>query len=243
MSDRYHGDRRDRDDRTERIDRRDGPRDSSPPGPQLPAFLARRLLRKDEEVSSVRGPRWSPSFEQYVTHPLGVVAGLALAVFSVLGGGLVLGWDSPVMAGVAVFALLTAVGGLVLVGIAAGHFTRLVITNQRVMIVQGYEIRKTWRLDDLPRSLIRHRRNADGEMTKAVDMERLQTMMGGGSSDGFVEAKTIWALSKEIERTRREERRDDRRDEPREDRRDEPREDRRDDRWSERWGDRRDDRW
>jgi hypothetical protein len=98
------------------------------------------------------------------------------------------------------------VGGLVVVGITAGYFTRLVITNQRVMIVQGYEVRKTWRLEDLPRSLVRMTRSDDGEMRRTVDMETLQTMMGGGSSQ-FAEAKTIWALGKEIDRIKREDRR------------------------------------
>jgi hypothetical protein len=77
------------------------------------------------------------------------------------------------------------------------------------MIVQGYETRKTWRLEDLPRSLVRLTRGDDGEVSRTVDMEKLSTMMGGASSGHFAEAKTIWALSKEIDRARREDRRGD----------------------------------
>src|SRR5262249_42853855 len=77
--------------------------------------------------------------------------------------------------------LLSAVGGLILVGIAAGYFTRLVITNQRVMIVQGYEIRKTWRLGDLPRSLVGVKRSDGGELKRTVGMETVTTVVGGGS--------------------------------------------------------------
>lgn len=243
MPDHYWGERDDRterfdrDDRTERFDgydRDDGDREVGSKGPPLPGHLARRLLRSDEEVVSVNGPRWSPSWEPFLTHPLVVLVGIALAVGAVALGGMVLGWDNLAMGGVGVFALLSSFGSLILVAFMAGWFTRLVITNQRVMIVQGYEVRKTWGLDELPRSLVRQRRNADGELTKTVDLERLNTMMGG-SSDGFVEAKTIWALSKEIDRSRRE----DRRDERREERRSEGRTDA----GGERWGDRKDVRW
>src|SRR6266508_669464 len=38
--------------------------------PPLPPWLARRLLREDETVTWVRGPRFNPSWERYVTHPV-----------------------------------------------------------------------------------------------------------------------------------------------------------------------------
>jgi hypothetical protein len=230
MSDRYHGDRTERFDPDDRDDsRRDDPprREAARKGPPLPAFLARRLLRKGEEVASVRGPRSSPVWEPYLTHPAAVAVGFAAAVVIFLVGGLAVDWDGQLMAAPGIAAVVVAGGGLALVAVAAGYFTRLVVTSQRVLIVQGYEVRKTWTLDQLPRSLVRHDRNADGELTKTVDMEKLQTMLGG-SADGIVEAKSIWALGKEIERTRREDRREARRE-------DDPR--------TERWGDRHGDRW
>ena len=196
MSDRYY------DDRTDRYDA--PPRDVAIDRGRLPGWLARRLLRADEEIQSVRGPRHCPAWEPFLTHPGVVLVGLALAVAIVAIGALVLGsFDDKLMGVPCVLALLSAVGGLLVVGATAGYFTRLVITNQRVMIVQGYEVRRTWRLDDLPRSLVRQRRGDDGEWTRTVDMERLQTMMGGGSEQ-FTDAKTIWALGKEIDRQRRE---------------------------------------
>jgi hypothetical protein len=198
MSDRYHGDRPDRYDAP--------PREVAINRGRLPGWLARRLLRADEEIQSVRGPRHCPSWEPFLTHPGVVVVGLALAVAIIAVGGLALGsFGDPLMAVPCVLAFLSMVGGLVVVGITAGYFTRLVITNQRVMIVQGYEIRKTWRLEDLPRSLVRMSRTDDGELKRTVDMDTLQTMMGG--SDQFAEAKTIWALGKEIDRIKREDRR------------------------------------
>src|SRR5438876_205259 len=120
MSDRYHGDRPDRYDAP--------PRDVAIDRGRLPGWLARRLLRADEEIQSVRGPRQCPAWEPFVTHPGVVVVGLALAAAILTVGALVLGsFADPLMALPCVLALLAAVGGLVVVGIAAGYFTRLVI--------------------------------------------------------------------------------------------------------------------
>ena len=43
-------------------------------------------------------------------------------------------------------------------GLCCGYFTRLVATNHRLVILQGYEMCRTWGMDDLPPSLIRHDR-------------------------------------------------------------------------------------
>jgi len=40
-------------------------------------------------------------------------------------------------------------------GIANGYFTRLVVTNYRLLILQGYEVCRSWSIHHLPRSLIR----------------------------------------------------------------------------------------
>src|SRR5438093_253744 len=105
MSDRYRDDRTDydrdpydRDDRTDfdrrdrdRYDRdRDGydrPRPANVGSAPLPDWLQRRLLREGEEVTSVRGPRWSPSWERYVTHPVLFLGGLAAGVLILVAGG------------------------------------------------------------------------------------------------------------------------------------------------------------
>src|SRR5215471_5809266 len=48
--------------------------------PLLPAWLARRLLEPDEEITYVRGPRWSPAWERYATHPALALAAIGLGV-------------------------------------------------------------------------------------------------------------------------------------------------------------------
>ena len=52
----------------------------------LPEWLAARLLRPDEEVTWVRGPRRCPSWERHVTHPGVVFLGLALGATFLLAG-------------------------------------------------------------------------------------------------------------------------------------------------------------
>ena len=54
--------------------------------PPLPAWLERRLLRANERVTWVRGPRWNPWWERYVTHPAMFVVALALGAVC-LGAG------------------------------------------------------------------------------------------------------------------------------------------------------------
>src|SRR4051812_20893081 len=125
MSERYYGDLPDRYD--------EAPREVAWSRPQLPGWLAKRLLREGEEIESVRGPRHSPAWEPFVTHPGVVLVGLALAAAIIAIGALALGsFDDKLMALPCVLALLSAVGGLLVVGLMAGIFTRLVITTQRV---------------------------------------------------------------------------------------------------------------
>ena len=54
----------------------------------LPSWLARRLLRDGEQVTFVAGPRFNPSWEKYVTHPLLFLAALGLGVLCVGTGRL-----------------------------------------------------------------------------------------------------------------------------------------------------------
>jgi hypothetical protein len=165
--------------------------------PGLPAFLSRRLLRPDEKITWVRGPRWQPDYECYLTHPAWFLLALAVVAVSLVAGwflspgGVMPAWPL-IVAGVAFF------GSIYVLAFFSGYFTRLVVTDSRVLIVQGYEVRRSWSVANLPRSLVRMDKRDDGEVSRTVDLDTLQTMLGG-SSDGFVEAKTIWTLGKQLD--------------------------------------------
>jgi hypothetical protein len=165
----------------------------------LPAWLADRLLRPDEKVTWVRGPRWNPSCERYVTHPALIALALALGVV-----GVVLGWQTPGADAEVVGILVVAAAGLVLasiflVGFASGYFTRLVLTDSRLVILQGYEVCRVWGINDLPRSLIRYRRRrGEEDEAPAVDLEAVKRMLGG-PSDKFTAAKSILAFGKQLD--------------------------------------------
>jgi hypothetical protein len=175
------------------------PRDVVSSFPPLPTWLRQKLLRPDEEVTWVRGPRWNPAWEQYATHPAVFLVGLGLGVLCVVAGRIVAGsWEhvSPVFP---IAALVVVVGSICALGVFNGHFTRLVVTNYRIVIMQGYEVRRTWSIDALPRSLVRYvDRDGDGGEERAVDVGALQKMLGG-SGDGFVEAKAVWDLGKQLD--------------------------------------------
>src|SRR5689334_23175423 len=149
------------------FDRSDAFDDAEPviaqPFPPLPDWLAHRMLQPDEEITWIVGPRFNPSWERYVTHPLLFLAALAVGVVVLAVGGLLAEGDTPIvlLLGVAAGALVLA--SIFVLGIASGYFTRLVVTNQRLLIVQGYEVCRTWSINKLPRSLIRYRRLGEGE--------------------------------------------------------------------------------
>jgi hypothetical protein len=176
----------------------------------LPDWLARRLLRKGEEIAWTRGPRWNPWWERYVTHPTLFVQALALAVICVAAGRLGAGSWSATPPWVAVIAIGILLASVFVLGIFAGYFTRLVVTNYRVVIIQGFEVVRNWSVDELPRSLVRHVRKReggpDGELvekeSRAVDVDAVQRLFG--SAEGhFAEAKTILEFGKQLERVRR----------------------------------------
>jgi hypothetical protein len=167
--------------------------------PPLPPWLARRLLRREESVTWVVGPKFNPSWERFVTHPLLFLVALTVAVLCLLAGRLIGGdW-----ANVPPFFYLAA-GGLIfgtifVLGFCSGYFTRLVVTNYRLVILQGYEICRSWNIDDLPPSLLRYRARGTEIESRAIDLDALKTMLGSGSGH-FVEAKTILAFSKQLKR-------------------------------------------
>ena len=163
----------------------------------FPAWLAARVLRPDEKVTWVRGPRFNPSWELYVTHPGMLVAALALGALGVATGWRMAGSWSEMPPWPFVAAGGLAFAAILVLGLACGYFTRLVATNQRLFIVQGRELCRNWALDDLPPSLIRRRIRRDGQHDRAIDLDAVKTLLGG-ASDGFTDAKSILAFGKQL---------------------------------------------
>ncbi len=167
--------------------------------PPLPTWLARRLLKEGEQVTWVRGPAHNPGWERYITHPLLFVFALGLGLLCLVAGAVSAGSvkDMPIPA--ALCALALVFGSVFVLGIANAHFTRLVVTNFRLVILQGYEVCRAWRVDRLPRSLVRFGPSTfDGEISRTVDLEALNSILGG-SSDTFASSKSILALGKHVE--------------------------------------------
>jgi hypothetical protein len=165
--------------------------------PPLPSWLAARHLGPFEKVTWVAGPRFNPSWERYVTHPTLFLGALAIGAVCMAAGWLFAGlWE-----GILVLAVLIAVGlvfgSIIVLGLFCGHFTRLVATTDRLMILQGYELCRTWAIDDLPRSMIRRHGMGHGDESRTLDLDAMKTMLGG-SSDAFVEAKTILNFGKQL---------------------------------------------
>ncbi len=170
---------------------------SAEPSPPFPAWLAARFLRHGEKITWVRGPRFNPSWELYVTHPallLVVLAAGALGVATAWGIAGALS-EMPPWPVAAAFGLDFA--AVVVLGLASGYFTRLVATNQRLVIVQGRELCRSWTLDDLPPSMIRRRMRGDGRPDRSIDLDAVKTLLGG-ASDGFADAKSILAFGKQL---------------------------------------------
>jgi hypothetical protein len=166
--------------------------------PPLPVWLERRLLGEDEQITWVRGPRLNPSWERYATHPALFLFALVLGAAWVAAGRLAAGSWSDMSPLLFLVAGVLVVGSIFVLGISAGYFTRLVVTNLRIVLLQGYEVCRIWSLDDLPPSLIRYgRRGGEGE-GRSVDLEALQTMLGG-SPDQFIESKTLRAFGKKLD--------------------------------------------
>jgi hypothetical protein len=198
----------DPDSHTVRTDSTGSPTSSTEDGPSLPVWLSRRLLRAGETVTWVRGPRYNPSWERYITHP-------ALLLVPALPGVVVMGIAAQVGGAPAALAVAAVTFALVLpllfvVGFSAGYFTRLVVTDFRLLIVQGYELCWDCGVDYLPPSLVRYDRRHGEKDRVSVDLNALQTSLGGASTQ-FVEAKTILAFKRQVDRDRSREqgRRDD----------------------------------
>jgi hypothetical protein len=180
--------------------------DITRPHPALPDWVARRLLGADERITWVCGPRFNPHWERYVTHPALFVGALAVGAV-LLGAGRLCSESWRVMPPLAVAAVVAApilvLASVFVLGISAAYFTRLVVTNRRLVIVQGYEVCRSWGLHELPLSLVRYgpRGNRDGG--RSVDLDALRTMLGG-ATDQFAESKTIIAFGKHLDRIKAE---------------------------------------
>jgi hypothetical protein len=125
---------------------------------------------------------------------------LAVSVIAWVVGRLIVGGDPEVLP--ALLAIGMAGGGLVLasifvLGIFSGYFTRLVVTNHRLAILQGYEICRTWNINDLPRSMLRYVPGNE-KTERIIDLDAVKTMLGG-SSGKFAEAKTILTFGKRLD--------------------------------------------
>ena len=166
------------------------------PSPPLPRWLACRLLQADEEITWVRGPSFQPFWERYLTHPALFLVALASGAGSVGASRLVTGtWDELAMLAAGVVVMTS----VFVLGVLNGYFTRLVVTNFRLLIVQGYEVCRSWDIDDLPRSLIHFGPLEDDQERRTVGTNVLKTMLGA-SSDQFASSKTILAFGKQLDR-------------------------------------------
>jgi hypothetical protein len=169
--------------------------------PAMPPWLAARLLEPGEKVTWVAGPWLTPRWERYVTHPMLLLAGLVSAVVCGLLGWLLSGLGPEVVVAAALLAGTFLLGSLCLLAIASGYFTRLIVTDGRLIIVQGHEVYRIWGIDDLPRGLIHYGMRGGKEPERTIDLDALKTILG--SSDKFTESKTILSLGKRIDQIKR----------------------------------------
>jgi hypothetical protein len=165
--------------------------------PPLPTWLATRILKADEQVTWVRGPRFNPSWERHVTHIRLFLAALVLGAILVAAGWLFNEMAPGAVLVCILIALAVVVGSIMVLGLCCGYFTRLVVTNSRVLILQGYEVCRCWGINQLPRSMVRYRAREDGETSPTIDLDAMKTMLGG-ASDHFADAKTILAFGKTL---------------------------------------------
>jgi len=163
----------------------------------LPHWLANRLLRPNEKVTWVRGPWFNPSWERYITHP-------ALILFVLTPGAIILGlgWlnqvdSAALFHGAFLYFVGLGVPTIIILGIANGYFTRLVVTNYRLVILQGYEICRSWSIDYLPPSLLRYGKRGEEE-SRTIDLNAVKSMLGN-SSEKFADAKTILSFGKQLD--------------------------------------------
>lgn len=170
--------------------------------PPLPAFLARRLLRDDEQVTFVRGPWFAPWWERHVTHISFILVAGLLAVAVIAAGIQYAGSlkEMPILPGVIALGLIF--GSIGVTAFFCGLFTRLIVTDRRLILIQGYDVCRVWNIDDLPRRLLRYARRG-GEERAMIDIDALQTMITASVTEKFSEAKTLMKFGKQLDQIRR----------------------------------------
>jgi hypothetical protein len=173
------------------------PEPARPPRP-LPAWLRKRLLRAEERITAVYGPAFNPSWERYVTHPALFLGALGFGALWLGEAWLLAGVRPDLMPWAALAAGATVLASVFVLGLACGYFTRVVVTTSRLVILQGYEVCRSWRIQDLPPSLIRYCGPEPGMQTPTIDLDTLNTLLGN-PSEGVVESKTILAFGKHLE--------------------------------------------
>lgn len=185
--------------------RTDRPDSSDSPDPKLnvatlglPTWLARLVLAPGETVALVRGPTSNSPLEPYLTHPaLFLVALLPAGITLAVGRAMSPSWKElhPLPG---LLAVLILFGTVIFLAGMAGYFTRLIITDRRLLIVQGREVRSSRDVNSLPRALVRRGRDEFGrERAPTIDLNAVNKLVGG---TGFVDAKTILTLSKKIDK-------------------------------------------
>jgi hypothetical protein len=164
----------------------------------IPVWLAERVLHKEERLVWVYGPWHSPKWERAVTNPLLFLAALAVgAVCLLIAIPLNRVWpESMVAAGMVGVAVLLA--AVFVLGIFSGHFTRLIVTNYRLVIVQGREVCRSWGIDQLPRTLVRYAAREDETARRTINLDALQIMLGG-TSDKLADSKIILSFGKHLD--------------------------------------------
>ncbi len=172
------------------------------PSQMLPGWLADRLLQPDENVEWVRGPRFTPSWERYLTHPGLFFAAAGLGASGVGAAVSLAKGQNEIIASTFVFAGAIVLFSIFVLAISCGYFTRLVATNARLLIVQGYELCRNWDMNDLPPTLIRHRLGG-GVSMPSIDLNAVQTLLGGSSTQ-FTGAKDILSFAKQLDRIKKE---------------------------------------
>lgn len=180
------------------VDSYDFTRGDSDPFPSLPSWLASKFLHPDETVNWVCGPRLQPSMERWITHPLLFVFALVVAVGCVLVGRLLAGSWAQLSPLVGIPAVGVVLASVFVLGLSNAYFTRLVVTDHQLMILQGYEKCKSWDIDDLPRSLIHYGMGPGNLESRSIDLDAVKTMLGGTSGQ-FAESKTILAFGKQLD--------------------------------------------
>ena len=166
----------------------------------LPSWLADRLLRDDEKVVWVRGPRFNPSWERYITHPGLIVLALAFGTICVGIGSIGLKVNRTDLLPFVAVAGASIVCTILVLGVSCGYFTRLVVTNYSLLIVQGYEIVRSWNIDDLPPRFVHY--NLEEDRRPSIDLDAVQKLLGG-SSEKFTDAKSILSFVKQIDRIKK----------------------------------------